>query len=100
MNVTFILKQKIDEVDTVEELLLGRAQLKTIDDGYQDLKLDSPEWVVEKLSAVDAEINLRVKGELMRRLKMARARRSALRTADEKRKALDDEIKELESKVR
>ena len=89
----------IEEMGSVEELILAQNQLKIIDAGFQELKLEPPDWVLEKLSETGHEINMRVKGELMKRLKSAKARRSALRTADEKRKDLDAEIAELESKL-
>lgn len=89
----------IETIGTVEELLLAKAQLRTIDDGYQELKLETPEWVTDKLTEVDHEVTMRVRGELMRRLRAAKARRSALRTADEKRVDLDAEIRELEGKI-
>ncbi len=90
---------EVEEVPNVEELILAKAQLKTMDDGYQDLKLETPEWILDKLAETSREINNRVQGELQRRLRNAKARRSALRTADEKRKDLDDEIAALESKL-
>lgn len=88
-----------EEISTVEELILAQNQLKVIDQGYQDLKLDTPEWVMDKMTEVGHEINSRVRNELARRLRTAKARRSALRTADEKRASLDAEISELEQKL-
>jgi hypothetical protein len=89
----------MEDINSVEELLLAQNQLKIIDQGYQELKLNTPEWVLDKLSETGREIDMRVRGELARRLKNAKARRSALRTADEKRKDLDAEILELENKL-
>jgi len=86
----------VTEVDTVEDLLLGRNQLRVIDQGYQDLKLEPPGWVIDKLTEIEREITIRVKGELQRRLKLAKARRATLRTQEEKREAADAEIAELE----
>lgn len=97
-NIMIILESKeVEDIGTVEELLLARNQLKIIDDGYQELKLPTPEWVIDKLGSVSAEITSRVKSELMRRLRAAKARRSSLRTAEEKRNSLDTEITELEA---
>jgi len=89
----------LEEISSVEELLLAKNQLKVIDDGYQDLKLPTPEWVTDRLSDTDREITIRVQAELKRRLRTAKARRSALRTADEKRKDLEAEIADLEKMV-
>jgi hypothetical protein len=89
----------VEEIGTVEELILGQNQLRVIDQGYQDLKLSTPEWVIDKLTQTTKEIDNRVQGELQRRLRAAKARRSALRTADEKRKDADAEIAELEARL-
>ncbi len=90
----------VENVQTVEELMLAQQQLKTIDAGYQELGIETPEWVVDKMTEVGHEITMRGKGELARKLRAAKARRSALRTADEKRKDLDGEIEELEQKLK
>lgn len=63
------------------------------------MHLETPEWIVEKLADVNTEIRMRVKSELQRRLRNAKARRAALKTADEKRRDLDQEIAELEKQV-
>ena len=89
----------VEEI-SIEELILAKAQLKTIDDGYQDMKLDSPDWVIDKLSEVDREITMRVRSELMARLKRVKGQRAALRTADEKRTALDAEASALEEMLK
>jgi hypothetical protein len=90
----------IEQISSVEELFIAKAQLKAIDDGYQQFKMETPEWVSDLLLEVDHEITKRNKGELMRRLKAARARRSALKTADEKRTELDSEINALENALK
>ena len=89
----------VEEIGTVEELILAQSQLRAIDQGYQDLKLTTPEWIIDKLTQTTREIDSRVQGELMRRLRAAEARRSALRTADEKRKDADAEIQELKERL-
>jgi len=89
----------VEEMGAIEDLILARNQLKIIDEGYQELGFQPPEWIAEKQLQVSQEINLRTKAELLRRLKTARARRSALATMDEKRKNLDTEIAELEKKL-
>ncbi len=89
----------VEEVGTVEALMLARYQLQVIDKGYQELGLETPEWVSDKMLDVEREITFRVKSELQRRLKTSKARRSALATADEKRSSLDTEIAELEKRL-
>lgn len=90
----------IESISALEELFIIQNDLKVIDAGYQELKLETPDWVTEKLIEVDHEITTRSRGELMRRLKAAKARRSALKTADEKRSDLDGEIAALEEKLK
>ena len=89
----------VDDIGTVEELILAKSELATIDNGYQDLSLDTPEWVTDKLMEVNAQINARVAGELKRRLRAATARREALQTNAEKRKTLDAEIADLQKRL-
>jgi hypothetical protein len=90
----------VEDVTTVEELILAQSQLKMIDEGYQELKLDTPDWVLDKMSETGREIDNRVRGELMRRLRNAEARRSALRTQTEKRKDADAEIADLKKRLK
>lgn len=102
MNIKIIIVNEntnAENFSTVEELMLAEDQLKTLDARYQELKLQTPEWITDKLAEVNHEITSRVRSELMKNLRAAKARRSALRTADEKRADLDEEIKELEAKL-
>lgn len=98
--MVLLAESDAEEVGSVEELFLAKGQLKTIDTGYQDLSLQTPEWVIDKLNEVDREITNRVRFELQRRLKAAKARRAGLKTADEKRRDLDTEINALEGQLK
>ena len=98
--MVLLAETEAETVGSVEELFLAKAQLKTIDTGYQDLNLETPEWVIDKINEVEREITSRVSAELKRRLKVAMARRSQLRTADEKRKDLDTEIAALQNQLK
>jgi hypothetical protein len=89
----------VEEVTSVEELILARNQLSVIDQGYQDLKCETPDWVIDKLTETNREIDNRVRSELMRRLKAAEARQSALRTQTEKRKDAEAEIADLKKRL-
>lgn len=89
----------IEDMADIEMMMLARNQLKIIDDGYQELHIETPEWVSEKQIEVSREIAFRVKSELQRQLKTKRARRAALATADEKRQSLDTDITELEKQL-
>ena len=96
-----IINLRAIEIDTteIEDLMVIKNQLAVIDTEYQNLTLDTPEWVTDKLGEVSREINNRVTAELTLKLKQAKSRRSALKTADEKRKDLDVEIAALEGKL-
>lgn len=86
------------EIDT-DELILAKGLLRMVDEGYQEAGVDTPTWVTDKLKNVSEEINRKNRAELEALLKKAQARRMALRTADEKRKALEAQISELEAKL-
>ena len=44
----------VEEVPNIEELILGRNQLKIIDEGCQDLKLNTPDWVIDKMGDIES----------------------------------------------
>lgn len=98
-KMTITLENGNVETFALEDLFIAKNQLQVIDAGYQELKLAAPEWVTDRLGEISHEITSRVRAELQRKLKAAKARRSGLMTADEKRKMLDDEINELEAKL-
>ena len=100
-RMTIILENlEAEELSSVDELLLAKNQLQVIDAGYQEFKLPTPEWVIDKLTSVTGEITNRIRAELQRRLRASKARRSSLRTAEEKRAGLDAEIAELENMLK
>lgn len=88
----------VDNYD-VEDLLMVSNDLKAIDQGYQDLGLETPEWVTDKLGEVAREVTIRIRSDLQRQLRAAKARREALATRDEKREKLDAQIAALEKQV-
>jgi hypothetical protein len=100
MRILIIDQAQVVESFQVEELMLAREQFKLIDSGYQELKLPTPEWIMDKLGEINREITLRVRADLERQLKNAKARRAALATADEKRQLLDAQITALEETLK
>lgn|SRR5574343_412782 len=84
---------------TVEDLILAKSDLSIIDSGFQTMNMESPEWVTNKLSDVSGEITNRVRADLQKQLRAAKARREALATPDEKRKALEARIEALEKQL-
>ena len=99
MQVIINLKAIVIDTTDVENLMIVKNYLMVIDKEYQNLSLDTPEWVTDKLGEVSREIDSRVKAELTLMLKQAKSRRAALKTADEKRNDLDAQIKTLEGKL-
>ena len=98
---SMIVSQNINpEVLTLEELILGKAQLETLNTGYIDLKVDPPDWVLLQIQAVNSELLKRTREELQRRLRTAMARRASLKTREERRKSVDEEISELEARLK
>jgi hypothetical protein len=88
------------ETADLENLYLAKSVLKLIDQGYQEDGVETPESIMDKLSAVSGEIVNRNRAELQKKLKMAKARRSSLATPDEKRSRLDVEIAKLEAQLK
>lgn len=98
MNASQLKQFLVDDI-AIEDLILARGDLAKLDAGYQELNIETPEWVTDKLALVNKEIIDRNRGELQRRLKAAKARRAGLATAEEKRAGLDAEIAALEQSL-
>lgn len=99
MKVIINIRAIVAEDTQLEDLMIVKANLMTVDAGYQELKLASPEWVTDKLGEVSREILTRVRAALEARLKAAKARDAALKPKGELRRDIQDEIKELESQL-
>lgn len=93
------LQQLLTDSVSIDNLILAKAALTNLAAGYQELGVETPEWVVDKFNQVSRELVERNRAELERRLRSAKARRAGLATAEEKRKGLDDEIAQLEAKL-
>lgn len=89
----------VDGFGSLEDLFVAEDQLETVKVKYEAYRTEAPEWVNSQLNAVRIEIKTRIAGQLQMRLRNAKVRRSALRTADEKRKDLDIEIEDLEKRL-
>ena len=98
MGLRIMVNLEVDGAE-VEDLYLARGVLKMVDQGFQDDGIETPEHIVDKLNAINAEITNRNRAELQRRLKAAKARREGFRTREEKASKLDEEITDLEKKL-
>uniref|UniRef100_A0A6M3Y5V9 Uncharacterized protein n=2 Tax=viral metagenome TaxID=1070528 RepID=A0A6M3Y5V9_9ZZZZ len=83
----------------MEDLILAKAGLGTIANSCQEEGMDTPEWVVDKLTLVSAEITNRNRADLQKRLRMLRAQEMADATPSERRRKRAQEIAELEKKL-
>lgn len=94
-----IERVRLDSVADIEELFIMKNQLNIVKDGYTESGLITPEWVDDKVLAVESEIKARVAGTLQKMLRNERNRRTALMTDSEKRKASDTRIADLEKRI-
>jgi len=99
MKVFINIKVVDPEEASMEDLFMVRNQLGVIDAGYQDTKLPTPEWVIDKLTDIDREVTNRARAELTRQLKAALARDAALKPKGELRKDIQTEIAELQKRL-
>lgn len=90
--ITIIQTTDLESFDSVPDLLIAQSQLQTVDTGYQDRGLPTPEWVTDKLQAVSREITARLEADIKRQLRADEARLTALATRAEQRKSLQDRI--------
>lgn len=86
---------RYDEEGIVALLAFGENLAET----YKKNDLEAPDWLAEKLTSLRKEIVSRRRDNIERALKNAKARREALRTAEEKRNDLDKSIAALEAKL-
>lgn len=100
MNVQQVM-DVIRDIDSrnIDDLMLAKATLQTLDRGYQEAGINPAEWVVDGINALTREITNKNRAELQRQLKVKMARRGDLATAREKREVLDIDIKALEEKL-
>ena len=83
----------------MEEMLVLRVFGRGMTEEYSRIMVPSPEWLTDVMAKLTREIDARRRDELEKRLKEIKAQRSTLRTAEEKRAALDDEQAALERQL-
>ncbi len=97
--ITNRLKQfdmdRADLDDMVEVSCLGKILVAE----YAINDLQTPEWLNDTLDRLKTEIAARKRDNLTKALKDAKSRRTALKTAEEKKVDLDATIAELEAKL-
>jgi len=100
MNVNTLKNLQIRTGMSLDEMIAARSDLKSLAANFDDLKLSIPEWIGNKLDEIESEVKNQVRAERMATLKKLESRRSALMTADEKRKSIDEEISQLKEQMK
>jgi hypothetical protein len=85
--------------NTIEDLIAVRGDLKNLAANFNDMSLEVPEWLSEKITEVEMEVKSLSKAEKLATLRKLKAQSSALMSRDEKRKAIDDQIAALEASI-
>lgn len=99
MGILQELKQFKLEDESVDEMLMMHASAKMLHQSYIGFGLEPPEWVVDKLSALDREIRIKQRDELERELKKTELALEGLKSAQEKREDLRAKANRLRSRL-
>jgi hypothetical protein len=89
----------LDTVALDELIEIVDVHAKPLRAAHETRNIPVPEELLDGINRINREIDLRSRDDLEKMLKEAKARRAALLTADEKRKAADEEIARLEGKL-
>lgn len=84
---------------SLEDLYLSKGILAMIDQGFQADQIETPEWIVDKMTAINSEITSRCREELERRLKLAEARAAGYASREEKKEKALSEMAELRKRL-
>lgn len=94
------LKRTDVDVASLEDLVGVRSELKILATNYDDLGIDCPEWVSERLDMIEKEISFRTRAEKQAELKKLKAQAAALMSRDERKALLNDKIEKLENALK
>lgn len=83
--------QRAETDELVAILAFGRQMVST----FGSFSIPAPEWLTDNITALEREVRSRHQDMLENRLREIRSRRETLRTAEEKRAAIDREEAEL-----
>jgi hypothetical protein len=81
----------------VEEMVALLAFAEGMKAKYIELELDVPEWLEDKVSAIEKEVRSRSHDALLARIRQAESRLEAMKPAEQKRTELSKEIKRLKA---
>lgn len=88
----------VDRLDLDEAVALSSFGA-SLEARYKDLGLEVPTWLSDNLKMLDREIESRVTDSLQKQLKSAESRLESLKPADQKRRELAQEIKQLRARL-
>lgn len=94
----YIVNLCVDE-NNLEGLILAYVQLDMIIEGYKKNSFTVQEYLQEKFNEVKVELDIRLRSDKLRRLKILKAQRETLKTRDELRNQKDAEITALEKEL-
>lgn len=97
-NIQLVLQDLTES--NLTNLIRVITSMNSLHDGFKHYDLEVPEWLTDGLEAVDCEIKIRRQAERRSLLKtLKNSLKEALPRA-EKREALEEEILDLESKLK
>jgi rRNA-processing protein FCF1 len=97
-NIDKLKTVVVDNYD-LETLVSFRADLKSLSSNFDDLNLVVPEWVVDKLSEIEAAINRMTRAEKIAQLKKLEAQATALMSRDERKASVLAQIEDLKKSL-
>jgi len=83
----------------IDDLLELSAYARALENEAKELGVELPEWIAENAQSIRREIKAKNRDRLAARIKAVKARRETLKTPDEKRTALDNELAVLEAEL-
>lgn len=89
------LKNFDSERSNPDEMVELHAFARVMIAEYKELQLEAPEWLEEKQLEVRRELNNRLADMKAKRIREIKAKLATLKTAEEKRNELADELKRL-----
>jgi hypothetical protein len=99
MNVDYLKKLVVRSGTDVDVLIAARGDLKSLAQNYDDLKLDTPDWISDKIVEVENEIKSQVRADRLAQLKKLEAKKAALMSRDERRDLIDKQIVALKEQI-
>lgn len=83
----------------VEEMIVLLVFAESMKLKYQELDIEVPDWLSDKISAITKEIEARNHDALLGKIRSAESRLEAMKPAEQKRVELAKEIKRLKTLV-